>query len=62
MTLSEEYRFKAQALKGRADNQSDLRLRLELELLARKYFLLADQAERNSRNDVFYEPPATYNR
>lgn len=57
MTLAEHYRNRAQGLKERADNQPDLRLRLELEMLAQKYFLLAMQAERNASNDVVYEPP-----
>lgn len=56
MTRAEEYRLKAQDLKSRADNKRDLRVRLELELIARKYSLLAEQAARNSHNDVVYEP------
>jgi hypothetical protein len=57
MTLAEEYRIRAQGLKDNAEHQTDLSLRLDLVLLAQKYFLLAEQAERNRHTDIVYETP-----
>jgi len=52
MSLSEQYRIKAEKLRARAHMKSDIRLKLELEMLAQGYQLLAEQAARNDRTDI----------
>jgi hypothetical protein len=51
------YRIRASELNAEAHQESDTQRRAELEKLAMAYLRLADQAERNARNNVVYETP-----
>ncbi len=57
MTSGDKYRIKAAELRAKAHNESDPAVRADLEGLAAAYIRLAEQADRNSLFDVFYEPP-----
>jgi hypothetical protein len=57
MAVGDNYRAKALELLVRADTEGDLQMRAELENLAAAYLRLAEQAERNSKFDLTYEPP-----
>jgi curli biogenesis system outer membrane secretion channel CsgG len=65
MTLAEvpkelpgdSYRIKASELNAEAGQEADAERRKELKRLAMAYLRLADQAERNARNNVVYETP-----
>ena len=56
MTPSERYRELADAMRVKAAREDDWVVRSEWEHLARCYILLAEQADRNSRTDITYEP------
>jgi hypothetical protein len=53
----DSYRIKASDLKAEARQESNAVRRVELETLAMAYLRLADQAERNSLNNIVYETP-----
>ena len=61
-TAADRYRVKAAELSAKARQESRADLRAEYERLAASYLLLASQAERNSANDLVYEPPAQMGR
>ena len=52
MTLADQYRVKAGDLASRARAEKDLFQKAEYERLSLSYLRLADQADRNSQNDV----------
>ena len=56
MTAADQYRKLAVKLHAKARNESSPALRAEWIHLAQSYLRLAEQAERNSRTDVTYEP------
>ena len=56
-SAADRYRVKAAELSAKALRESRSDLRAEYERLAASYLLLAAQAERNSTNDLVYEPP-----
>lgn len=56
MTPAEQYRKLAAKLTAKARNESSPALRVEWNHLAQSYLRLAEQAERNSRIDLTYEP------
>ena len=56
-SAADRYRVKAAELSAKALQESRSDLKAEYERLAASYLLLAAQAERNSTNDVVYEPP-----
>jgi hypothetical protein len=58
MTAGDAYRLKAAELTFMAEAERDAELRLEFEHLAVAYLRLAEQADRNSLNDIVYEVPA----
>lgn len=58
MTAGDDYRGKALEFRAKAQTESDLKRKAELEHLARAYLRLAEQAERNSHLDITYETPA----
>ena len=53
----DSYRIKASELNAEARQEPDAARRKELENLAMAYLRLADQAERNSHNNIVYETP-----
>ena len=53
----EHYRVLAGKCDARARAEDDLSIRHEWEIMAQSYRRLAEQAERNARTDVVYEPP-----
>ena len=58
MTAGAGYRAKALELLGRADVETDLQMRAELENLAAAFLRLAEQAERNTKLTIeFVLPP-----
>jgi hypothetical protein len=56
MTPAEQYRALAAQLHSRARDAESTRVRAEWENLAQCYIRLAEQADRNDRLDVTYEP------
>jgi len=52
------YRIKASELNAEARHESNAARRMELENLAMAYLRLADQAERNARNEKYGLPSA----
>ena len=52
MSIADTYREIGITLKERSETQSDRRLKMRYEALARSYLLLAMQAEQNSRNEI----------
>jgi hypothetical protein len=56
MTAADRYRKLAATLHAKARAESSPALRAEWYHLAQSYLRLAQQAERNSRTDVTYEP------
>lgn len=56
MTPAEQYRTLAAQLRSRACAADNVRIRAEWEHLAQCYIRLAEQADRNDRLDVTYEP------
>ena len=57
MAVGDNYRAKALELLARAETEGDMQMRAELENLAAAFLRLAEQAERNSKLDLTYEPP-----
>jgi hypothetical protein len=57
MDRRDAYLFKAAELSELARNENYAVLKVEFENLARAYLRLADQAERNSHPDLFYDMP-----
>jgi dTDP-4-dehydrorhamnose reductase len=57
MDRRDTYLFKAAELSELARNENYAVLKVEFESLARAYLRLADQAERNSHPDLFYDMP-----
>jgi hypothetical protein len=57
MTFAEQYRSLAAQFMARARSEQNPKLRAEWDFLAVCYLRLAEQAERNGRTDVVYEPP-----
>ena len=57
MTSADEYRIQAAALAAQARDEKHATVRKELLQLSKLYLRLAEQADRNSRLDVTYEPP-----
>ena len=57
MSLREEYLLRAAELSAKAQVEGEHGNKLELEILARAYLRLAEQAERNSLTDIVYETP-----
>ena len=55
MTPSEQYRKLAAELRAKARKEESADLRVEWNHLAQCYLRLAEQADRNQRNDVTYE-------
>jgi hypothetical protein len=53
----DSYRIKASDLKAKARQEPNAARRMELDTLAMAYLRLADQAERNSHNNIVYETP-----
>jgi hypothetical protein len=56
MSMEEEYRTRAAEAQARAQCETRPTLRAELEKVATAYLRLAEQAQRNSRMEVAYEP------
>jgi hypothetical protein len=56
-TAADRYRVKSAELSAKALQEPRPDLKAEYERLAASYLLLAAQAERNSTNDLVYEPP-----
>jgi len=57
MASGDVYLFRAAELFAKAEAEPNLAARMDLENLARAYLRLAEQAIRNARTDVSYEPP-----
>jgi hypothetical protein len=57
MSSGDRYLFRAAELLAKAEYESDPEKRVELENLGWAFLRLAEQARRNSANDVVYEPP-----
>jgi hypothetical protein len=57
MNKSEEYRQNAANCLTVAERTADTATRAMLMAMARSWYALADQADRNSRLDVVYETP-----
>jgi hypothetical protein len=57
MTPADEYRVKAGDFAALARAEPNPVPKAEYERLSLAYLRLAEQAERNSHNDVVYEPP-----
>jgi hypothetical protein len=57
MTTADEYRIRAAALAAQARDEMHATVRQELLQLSKLYLRLAEQADKNSRLDVTYEPP-----
>jgi hypothetical protein len=57
MVPGEAYRIKAAEIRVKAHQESHTPVKMELEALALSFLRLAEQAERNARTDVVYEPP-----
>jgi hypothetical protein len=64
MSSKDHYRLKAAEIRRQARAEMNVSTRFELALLALSYERLAEQAERNARNNVTYEydPDATAER
>lgn len=56
-SAADKYRVKAAELSAKALHEPRPDLKAEYQRLAASYLLLAAQAERNSTNDLVYEPP-----
>jgi hypothetical protein len=56
MAAGEHYRRKAADINVRATRERNPLIQAEFENLALAYLRLADQADRNARTDVVYEP------
>jgi hypothetical protein len=58
MKPGDEYCAKALEFLAKAETESSPLMRAEFENLGAAYLRLAEQAERNAKVDVTYEPPA----
>jgi hypothetical protein len=58
MASGHQYRVLAAKCDARARVEGDRAIRHEWEIMAKSYRRLAEQAARNARTDVIYEPPA----
>ena len=56
MTPANQYRALASGLRAKACAEVSEHLKAEWEILAQCYLRLAEQAEKNSRTDLTYEP------
>jgi hypothetical protein len=56
---ADKYRIKAAEFYAQARRATSLspQLRVQFENLAKTYLLLAEQADRNEKADLIYEPP-----
>ena len=61
MTPGDQYRVKAAGLRAKAQHEANLDMQAELEGFAAAYLRLAEQADRNSHNDISYETPPAKN-
>lgn len=57
MASGDDYLFRAAELLAKAECQTDPTKRAEFENLGWAFLRLAEQARRNARTDVTYEPP-----
>jgi len=57
MSSGDGYLFRAAELLAKAECESGPQNRVELEHLGGAFLRLAEQAGRNSSNDIVYEPP-----
>ncbi len=57
MTPADRYRERAAEFRAQGANQNNPHIKAQCEALERAYLRLAEQADRNSRTDVIYEPP-----
>jgi hypothetical protein len=57
MGAGDQYRIKAAEFHARAQSGATPRIRVQFENLAKAYLRLAEQADRNERVDLVYEPP-----
>jgi hypothetical protein len=57
MAAGDQYRGRAAELSAKAQWETDPGIRIEYENLALAYLRLAEQADRNARADIVYEPP-----
>lgn len=57
MSTGDEYRIKAAEFHARAICQTSARMKKQYEDLSRAYLRLAEQADRNARVYLVYEPP-----
>jgi len=57
MGLGDHYRIKASEMSASALAEPSRFVKVQLEWLAASYRRLAEQADRNSENDLVYEPP-----
>ena len=60
MPLTYRYRKLAAEFRAKARQEERPGLRFDLDRLARSYLRLAEQAEKNERNDVAYETPPAW--
>ncbi len=58
MSVADIYRATAAQFNAKACNETDEGMQKEWVILAQAYVRLAEQAERNSKFDVGYEPPS----
>lgn len=56
MSPAQQYRKLAAELRAKARHENDRAVKAEWDHLAQCYLRLAEQAEKNSRNDATYEP------
>jgi len=57
MPSGDEYRALAAEMSARARNATEADVREELEALAWSYLRLAEQADRNAKAGIVYQPP-----
>jgi hypothetical protein len=57
MGTGDSYRIRAATFHARAQCEPSPRIRVQYENLAKAYLRLAEQADRNDRADIVYEPP-----
>ncbi len=62
MSVADIYRATAAQFNAKACNETDERMQKEWAILAQSYIRLAEQADRNSKFDVGYEPPVVTRR
>jgi hypothetical protein len=57
MTAGDQYRIRAIEFEAKATTEPNPKRKAEYENLARSYARLAEQADRNARVDLTYQPP-----